>query len=289
MQVEARLAPDLEYVKSYYDERIEGKLRDFTQPNPRIEAAIQLLAEWAPANPKRILEIGCGIGATSWRMARAWPQAEVIGADVSPASIEVAQTCFQRPNLTYRAGLVKEGVFEGKFDLILLMDVYEHIALENRASLHAALKSLLSEESRLVVTVPTPECLEYARIHDPAGIQPVDEDINIDDIKRLAQETTTDLLYYRKIGVWDYGDFAHLVFGRYQELAKVAIREYRPAGLKQRLKDLLGVGQTQAAGLYDYLGSDVGRSLPRKVGDRFNVSISERERLASLWLRRSAH
>src|SRR5437763_1839046 len=116
IQVEARSAPDLVYVKSYYDERIEGKLLDFTQPNPRIEAAIQTLAEWAPAKPRRVLEIGCGIGATSWRMARAWPRADVLGVDISPTSIEVAKTCFRRPNLTYRAGLIKEGVLDGKFD-----------------------------------------------------------------------------------------------------------------------------------------------------------------------------
>jgi len=136
--------PTLESIQAYYDERIDGKIQDFTHANPRIEAAIQLVAEWAPPHPTRILEIGCGIGATSWRMARAWPQAEVIGADVSPASIEVAKTCFQRPNLSYRAALIKEGVLAGKFDLVVLMDIYEHIALEDRVPLHAAIRSLSS-------------------------------------------------------------------------------------------------------------------------------------------------
>jgi SAM-dependent methyltransferase len=283
-------APTLDAVQAYYDERVEGKIRDFTHPNPRIEAAIQTLAEWAPSNPKRILEIGCGIGATSWRMARAWPQAEVIGADVSLTSIEVAKTCFRRPNLSYRAGLIKEGALEGKFDLILLMDVYEHIALEDRASIHAAMKSLLSEESRIVITVPTPAVLDYARIHDPSGLQPVDEDVTIQDIKRLADETATDLLYYRKVGIWDYGDYAHLVFGRFETLAKVALREYRPGGitgLKQRFKHLLGVGQTQLTGRRDYLGSDFLRHTSCHIDGRFKVSASERKRIASSWFRRT--
>jgi len=168
------------------------------------------------------------------------------------------------------------------------MDVYEHIALEDRASIHAAIKSLLSDESRLVITVPTPAILEHARIHDPAGLQPVDEDINIDDIKRLARETATDFLYYRKVGIWDYGDFAHLAFGRYQELAKVALREYRPdTGRKQRLREFLGLGQKQSNGRLDYLGSDVGRPVPRDMSQRFKVSAVERNRLACAWLQRS--
>jgi SAM-dependent methyltransferase len=283
-------APTVDAIQAYYDERVEGKIRDFTHPNPRIEAAVQTLAEWAPSNPKRILEIGCGIGATSWRMARAWPQAEVIGADVSPTSIEVANTCFQRQNLSYRTGLIKEGVLEGKFDLILLMDVYEHIALEDRASIHVAINSLLSEESRMVITVPTPAVLEYARIHDPSGLQPVDEDVTIQDIKRLADETAMDLLFYRKVGIWEYGDFAHIVLGRFEALAKVALREYRPAGvagLKQRLKNLLGVSQIQATGRRDYLGSDFLRHRSRNVDGRFKVSASERNRLASSWFQRT--
>jgi SAM-dependent methyltransferase len=279
-------APTLKFVQAYYDERVEGKIRDFTHANPRIEAAIQLIAEWAPPNPKRILEIGCGIGATSWRMARAWPKAEIVGADLSPTSIEVAKTCFQRPNLSYRAGLIKEGVLSGKFDLVLLMDTYEHIALSDRATLHTAIKSLLSEEARLVLTFPTPALQNYGRTTEPSGFQPVDEDVTSGDVIVLAKETSTQILYYREIGIWRYGDYAHLVLGRYQNLADVALREYRPGGvaaLKQRVKRLLGRGQTQTEGRHDYLGSDVLRPSPRNIGDQFRVTASERQRFASSW------
>jgi hypothetical protein len=224
-------------------------------------------------------------------MARAWPRAEVIGADVSPTSIEVAKTCFQRPNLSYRSGLIKEGILDGKFDLILLMDVYEHIAVEDRVSLHTAMKSLLSEESRIVITVPTPAFLEYARIHDPSALQPVDEDVNIEEMKRLADETATEILYYRKVGIWRYGDYAHLVLGRFSTLATVALREYRPggiAGLKKRLKDLLGAGQNQSTGRCDYLGSDFLRPSSHNMCRRFKVSASERKQLVSSWFQRNS-
>ncbi|MBI4366372.1 MAG: class I SAM-dependent methyltransferase [Deltaproteobacteria bacterium] len=279
------VAPALGDVQAYYDERVDGKLRDFTHPNPRIEAAIHLIAEWAPTQPRRILEIGCGIGATPWRMARAWPQAEVIGADVSADSIEVAKTCFQRPNLTYRAGLIKDGVLEGKFDLIVMMDVYEHIAVADRPGLHAALKSLLSVESRLIVTVPTP-ALQAAAANIPDGLQPVDEDIGIEEIKTLSQNAAADLLYYRKLGIWEYGDYAHIVFGRFQELAPVAVRQNQPpeglAALKQRVKRLVR-GTEPSTGLKDYLGTDSGRPRSRDVAERFAVSLAERRRLASAW------
>src|ERR1700677_5190169 len=209
-------APTLESVQEYHDERVEGKILDFTYPNPRIEAAIQFVAEWAPPNPRRILEIGCGIGATCWRMARTWPQAQVIGADISPISVEVADTCFKLPNLSYKTGLLNEGLLDGKFDLIVMMDVYEHIALEDRASIHAAIRSLLSEEARFVLTFPTPTLQNYIRDRTPSDLQPVDEDVDISDIVRLAVETDTRLLFYREVGIWHYGDYAHLALARFQ-------------------------------------------------------------------------
>jgi len=278
-------APKLDAIRSYYDDRVDGKLSDFIRSNPRIEAAVETLGDWAPVNPRRILEIGCGVGATAWRMARAWPLSEVIGVDVSPISIEVAQTCFQRPNLSFRAGLINEGTLAGKFDLVLLMDVYEHISPEDRSSFHTAIKSLLSEESRVIMTVPTSAFLKYITDRAPDGLQPVDERITIDEILTFAQETDTEHVFYRRVGIWRYGDYAHHVFGRYQELANVALRECIPnAGRKQRLRRLIGLVKPQ--GRRDYLGTDFCRPTPRGLTARFRVSDAERKRRAAAWFRR---
>ncbi len=283
-------APTLETVQAYYDERVDGKIRDFTHANPRIESAVQLVAEWAPPKPERILEIGCGIGATCWRMARAWPETEVIGADVSLLSIEVAKTCFRRPNLSYRAGLVTEGVFAGSFDLVVLMDTYEHIALSDRAAFQTTIRSLLSDEARVIITVPTPATQNDARKTNPSLLQPVDEDVAPADILNFAASTGTQLLYYREVGIWRYGDYAHAVVGRYQSLAGVKLREYKAAGtaaLKQHAKRLLGRGQAPSTARRDYLGSDVLRPVPRHADELFRVSATVRKRLASSWLRRN--
>jgi SAM-dependent methyltransferase len=280
------ISPSLDHVKNYYDERIDEKIRDFTDFNPRIEAAVQALAEWAPAKPKRVLEIGCGIGATSWRMARAWPDAHVTGADVSPASIEVARTCFRRDNLDYCEGLVTQDTFSEKFDLVVLMDVYEHIVKGDRPALHAALRSFLADEARVVLSFPTPACLHYAAAHNPSGLQPVDEDINLDDVMTFAERTDTNVLYYRELGIWRYGDYAHLVLGRYQKLSEVEARAPGPHGLsriKQGVKRLLGVRQSETDTRSDYLGADLLCAASRNTAPGFNVSARERRRLTSLW------
>jgi SAM-dependent methyltransferase len=221
-------------------------------------------------------------------MARAWPQAEVIGADISPVSIEVARTCFHLPNLSYRVGVIEEGTLEGKFDLILMMDVYEHIARADRAKLHAAIRSLLADESRLVFTVPAPRLQQKGRVSSPEGMQPVDEDVTIADIVQLAADADMYVLYYREVGIWRYGDYAHFVLGRYEHLKPVALREFRQegfAGFKHRVKRRLERAPPPE-GDRDYLGTDALRPRPRHPGRQFQVSVGERRRLAASWLAR---
>lgn len=274
-------------ITDYYDERIDGKLRDFTQFNPRIEAAIQALSEWVPPNPKRILEIGCGIGASTWRMARAFPEAEVIGADPSPASIRVARTCFKLPNLYYHEGLITEGDLSGQFDLIVLMDVYEHIALQNRHELHKTIRGLLSHESRVFISVPTPQLQKEGRESFPDAMQPVDEDVGPEDLCTFASETGTDIVYYRAIGVWQYGDYAHAVFARYRNLETVEFRDAGCGGIsgvKLALKKVVGHSSIQRSAHENYLGNDPLRTKkPNNVARCWHVSSTVRLKCAEMW------
>lgn len=267
-------------VETYYNERVAGKLGDFTGFNPRIEAAVATIAEWSPWPPRRVLEIGCGIGATSWRMARAWPSAEVVGADLSRISIEVARTCFKRPNLAYQAGLVTADSIPGPFDLLVLMDVYEHIAPADRGSLHAAIRSALSDSGRLVMTVPTPKMQAYLRAKLPDRLQPIDEDIGPDEIATFARETGTEVAYFRQVGVWRYGDYAHLVFGRFA-YDLVQARASAPGGMRSKLERALG--RFEVEGRKDYLGFDVGRPPDPTRLKRFEVDRAERVRVTSAW------
>ncbi|CAN5423759.1 methyltransferase domain-containing protein [soil metagenome] len=55
---------------------------------PQLEAAI---LDTAPAPNARIVDIGCGAGATSLGLAAALPDARITGIDISPGLIEVAK------------------------------------------------------------------------------------------------------------------------------------------------------------------------------------------------------
>ena len=222
-------------VEKYYDKHSVGKLSDFVYGNGRIETAWKTILEWG-GTPQRILEVGCGVGAISWRMATMWPDASVCGIDASEESIRLATDLFSQINLSYEQQyLVEESTcVNGKFDLIVLMDVYEHIALSDRLALHTSLKRFLSETGRVVLTFPTPRHLEDLRQNHPQEIQPVDEDVTPESTLQLASDLECEVLMYKEVGVWRFGDYAHAVIGHWDGWQGV-VQKDKSSGWTERL------------------------------------------------------
>lgn len=201
-------------VRAFYDEHIVDKVADFVDGNRRVDAAWNTIQQWAPAAPKRILEIGCGLGAMAWRMASRWPAAQVTGIDISPRSIDYASKLFVLPNLAYASGRIEELDLGRDYDLIVLVDVFEHIADADKPGFNASLEPLLAADGRLVLTFPTPAYQRILRSTAPDKLQPVDEEIELHTLQGLATATATNLLMYREHNIWISGDYGHAVLGR---------------------------------------------------------------------------
>jgi malonyl-CoA O-methyltransferase len=82
--------------------------------------ADDLFSSLAGTLPKTILDIGCGTGRLTQRLAQTFPRARVIGIDLAPGMIKVAQRKHRRGNLKFTPG-DGENLFFGKqkFDLII--------------------------------------------------------------------------------------------------------------------------------------------------------------------------
>ena len=73
------------------------------------------------SSPRRILDLGCGTGSTTLKLKQAFPQAEVIGLDLSPYMLVVAQDKAQTANLdiSFCHGLAEATGFpSSSFDLV---------------------------------------------------------------------------------------------------------------------------------------------------------------------------
>ena len=207
-------------IKRYYDQNTENKIRDFIHGNLRVERAWEKMLQWAPKSPKRILEIGCGVGYICAKMKKKWPDAKVVGLDISSESIKKAQELFAFTDIDFIETDIPFTDLDGNFDLIILMDVYEHIELCERKSLHAFLNRYLSPTGRIFLSFPTPEYQKYLKNHHPKEIQPVDEDVTLNDIVLIAQDTSAKILYYKKITVWQKNDYAHAILARNSDFYK---------------------------------------------------------------------
>lgn len=112
-----------------------------------------------PERP-RILEVGAGTGSNLPLLMR-YGRVDAIEPDDQARALASA-----RSGLAIKGGLLPNGVEleEGAYDLIVLLDVLEHIP-DDRATL-AALRSKLAPKGRLMVTVPATPWLWSA--HDAA-------------------------------------------------------------------------------------------------------------------------
>lgn len=102
--------------------------RNFSQSAPdyekhavlQKEMADELLSMIGGSIPKKILDIGCGTGYLTRKLAEKFPEAEVMGIDIAPGMIEVAREKNSRGNLVFEIGDGEELDFsDNQFDLVI--------------------------------------------------------------------------------------------------------------------------------------------------------------------------
>ncbi|HEX6972442.1 MAG TPA: methyltransferase domain-containing protein [Limnochordia bacterium] len=73
----------------------------------------------AGGGPRRVLEIGCGTGYLTARLAALWPAAAITAVDFAPGMIERARRRLQARPVRWIIADVEEGEIGGEFDLIV--------------------------------------------------------------------------------------------------------------------------------------------------------------------------
>lgn len=107
----------------------------------------QILAD---KKPSRLLEIGCGTGETLTFLKKLFPKAELYGVDLSSLAVEYAKS---RNHLNiFKADAIKLPFKNNYYDLILFLDVLEHIKNDQKA-VNEALR-VLKPKGIIVITSP---------------------------------------------------------------------------------------------------------------------------------------
>ncbi|MEG4027822.1 MULTISPECIES: methyltransferase domain-containing protein [unclassified Microcoleus] len=127
--------PDLVYPEYYTSQNFHGIKRGYLNPSaavsydpitqyvlpPHETVVRQGLIDAVRVKPRRIIDLGCGTGSTTLMLKQAFPEAEVVGLDLSPYMLVVADMKAQKAglNIQWLHGNAESVAFpDASFDLV---------------------------------------------------------------------------------------------------------------------------------------------------------------------------
>lgn len=113
------------------------------------DAFVSTVKRWVPVAPN-ILEVGCGEGAITQRLAQSYPDASILGIDITPRIGRLYEgrtegVCFLQTTVQELADRRPNA-----FDLIVLADVLHHVPDPERQELLDSIRMLMSPGCRFV-------------------------------------------------------------------------------------------------------------------------------------------
>jgi 2-polyprenyl-3-methyl-5-hydroxy-6-metoxy-1,4-benzoquinol methylase len=197
-------------IAEFYNEFSGRLVRGFVTGNPRIEHALVFASSQLPPSAKSLLEVGCGVGETTNRLCATRSDLRAVGVDISPENIRTAERLFgQTGRAAFAVSDLTQPVAGGPFDIVTLLDVYEHIPSADRETFHANLRQSMSEQSRLIVTCPSFLHQNFLHEHQPEGLQIVDETIGVPELVKLASDLGGHLSHLHYESVWRTNDYLY--------------------------------------------------------------------------------
>jgi 2-polyprenyl-3-methyl-5-hydroxy-6-metoxy-1,4-benzoquinol methylase len=105
----------------------------------------------ARAQPRSLLDVGCGEGVLVHQWAQSLPEIRVVGIDLEEESIQAGWAERQAPNLQYRTMPAEDLPFaDGEFDVATAIEVLEHVP----DPAHTVAEMARCAERHLLVSVP---------------------------------------------------------------------------------------------------------------------------------------
>lgn len=117
---------------------------------------LRALRQWEHLAPRVILDAGCGRGDYSFYLARRYPDAQVYAVDIDEDRVERNRRTASHlglDNVTFQVSDIVKIRFATKFDLIISIDVLEHIPQQEQALRN--LVDHLTPEGRVFYHIPT--------------------------------------------------------------------------------------------------------------------------------------
>jgi len=97
----------------------------------------------------RLVDVGCGVGSLDYEIAHRRPALNVVGIDIDPTSVMLAQRYNTLPNVRYAHRALQ--AIEGQFDCILFVDVFHHVTPQEYDALLQTCTGLLRPSGYVLI------------------------------------------------------------------------------------------------------------------------------------------
>lgn len=203
-----------ERIATYYDDFSKRLLRDYIRGNRRVERAARRVQSVFQSSTSSVLDVGCGVGTTSDSYVRSHPSLTVTGVDISPVNIEVATKLFASPRCKFAVSDLSVPPAGAPFDVIALIDVYEHVPARKRPEFNRTLGECLAPQGTAILTFPSEAHQLWLERNSPNELQVVDEVIRLGHVAELADTLNACVSLYECVTIWRPGDYVHVVLKR---------------------------------------------------------------------------
>lgn len=150
-----------------------------------------------------ILEIGCGVGTFTQMLASKSKAGTITALDLSGVNIGHAQERLAKySNIRFLTEDVINANIEGKFDIIVLPDVIEHIPIEQHSILFQKLSRLLLNDGYIFINIPQPFLQEWHRKYQPELMQIIDQSVHTLGIVECLEQSGLYLFSLNTYVVW---------------------------------------------------------------------------------------
>ena len=216
-----------EEISEFYDEYSKRQLK--TGANERLISLYLRLREMGMQSDSRILELGCGVGIFTRLLRKTVSKGLIEAVDLSSKSICIAQQLLsEAQNVTFKvADVVHYQPKHSDFDFITLMDVIEHIPLDQHDHLFGNLSDVCNDKTSIAINIPNPAYIKYIRRNNPKSLQLIDQEVHLLPLMKIFEKHSLELVFFEKYSIWEVEDYHFMVVRRKRKFQPTHLADQR--------------------------------------------------------------
>ena len=204
-----------ENISNFYNEFSGRQIK--VGVNERLISLMKRLKNLGFTENSRILELGCGVGAFTSLLSKKIKNGLVEAVDISDKSIENAKK-LEKKNIQFSVGdVVYYQPKNSNFDFITLLDVIEHIPIEEHFNLFKNVSQISTEKTLTLINIPNPDFINYLHKHNPEGLQVIDQAIELPLLAETLDKNNLEIIYFEKYSIWEKEDYHFFVVRKKRE------------------------------------------------------------------------